>query len=120
MEKTYGDMIREARDALGLTQQELADDTELGVSTGTLSRWENGHLKPSIDQAVLLIEKLRLNPYAFLRALGFPLVLKREDRIEPELLRAILRLSAEDQKALAPFVQRVADAGPLPEERGTQ
>lgn len=37
--------IRELREALRLTQEEFA--RELGVSFTTVSRWENGHGKPS-------------------------------------------------------------------------
>ncbi len=39
------DQIRELREALGVTQEEFA--RELGVSLTTVSRWENGHGKPS-------------------------------------------------------------------------
>ena len=37
--------IRELRESLRLTQEEFA--RELGVSFTTVSRWENGHGKPS-------------------------------------------------------------------------
>ncbi len=37
--------IRSLREALKLTQEEFA--RELGVSFTTVSRWENGHGKPS-------------------------------------------------------------------------
>jgi DNA-binding transcriptional regulator YiaG len=37
--------IRSLRQALKLTQEEFA--RELGVSFATVSRWENGHGKPS-------------------------------------------------------------------------
>lgn len=37
--------IRSLRETLGLTQEEFA--RELGVSFTTVSRWENGHGKPS-------------------------------------------------------------------------
>jgi len=37
--------IKEARDALGLTQEELA--RKLDVSVATVSRWETGKCKPS-------------------------------------------------------------------------
>ena len=37
--------IRRLREALGLTQEEFA--REVGVSFTTVSRWENGHGKPS-------------------------------------------------------------------------
>ena len=39
------DRIRSLREALRMTQEEFA--RELGVSFTTVSRWENGHGKPS-------------------------------------------------------------------------
>ena len=40
-----GERIRALRQALGLTQEQLA--TRLGVSFPTVNRWENNHAKPS-------------------------------------------------------------------------
>ncbi|MBW4661070.1 MAG: helix-turn-helix domain-containing protein [Drouetiella hepatica Uher 2000/2452] len=40
-----GERIRELRQALGLTQEQLA--ARLGVSFPTVNRWENKHAKPS-------------------------------------------------------------------------
>jgi putative transcriptional regulator len=39
-------MIRAWRHRTGLTQEDLAD--ALGVTFSTVSRWENGHVRPSI------------------------------------------------------------------------
>jgi transcriptional regulator with XRE-family HTH domain len=39
------DVLREARTAVGLTQQEAAG--RIGVSTGTVARWEQGRITPS-------------------------------------------------------------------------
>jgi len=39
--------IKEARLAIGLTQQELAD--QLGVSHGIIQMWENARRSPSVD-----------------------------------------------------------------------
>jgi transcriptional regulator with XRE-family HTH domain len=36
--------LRAAREAMGITQQELAD--KLGVGQGTISRWEAGERQP--------------------------------------------------------------------------
>jgi transcriptional regulator with XRE-family HTH domain len=51
-------MIRELRDALGLTQEQFA--AKLGVTYSTISRWENKKGDPS-PLAILRIEKLRKN-----------------------------------------------------------
>ena len=40
-----GHLIRAFRLQIGLTEEELAH--ALGISFSTVSRWENGHMKPS-------------------------------------------------------------------------
>lgn len=40
-----GDLIRELRQELGLTQEKFA--AKLGVTFPTVNRWENKHAKPS-------------------------------------------------------------------------
>jgi len=41
----FGEILREIRSELGITQEQFA--RELNVSFSTLSRWENGHTTPS-------------------------------------------------------------------------
>ncbi len=45
MQDHMGDMVRRLRNKLGLTQEELAH--ELGITVGTVNRWENGRFRPS-------------------------------------------------------------------------
>jgi putative transcriptional regulator len=45
MQDHMGDMVRRLRSKLGLTQEELAH--ELGITVGTVNRWENGRFRPS-------------------------------------------------------------------------
>ncbi|GIW41849.1 MAG: hypothetical protein KatS3mg076_2426 [Candidatus Binatia bacterium] len=45
MEKNMGEFIRKLRARLGLTQEELAH--QLGITVGTVNRWENGRFRPS-------------------------------------------------------------------------
>jgi transcriptional regulator with XRE-family HTH domain len=40
-----GDLVRQLRTRLGLTQEKLA--ARLGVTFPTINRWENGRAKPS-------------------------------------------------------------------------
>lgn len=40
-----GDIIKEVRHELGITQEKLAH--ELDISFSTINRWENGHTSPS-------------------------------------------------------------------------
>ncbi len=41
----FGDIIKEVRKELGITQEKLAH--ELDISFSTINRWENGHTSPS-------------------------------------------------------------------------
>ncbi len=50
--------IRELREALGLTTQELAD--KLGVARYTINRWESGQTKP-LPAFVKILERLKSN-----------------------------------------------------------
>jgi len=50
--------IREARERLGLTQQQLAD--AIGKDQPTISRYENG-TRPTVDDAPKLAETLGLS-----------------------------------------------------------
>jgi DNA-binding transcriptional regulator YiaG len=45
MHDQMGEMVRRLRSKLGLTQEELAH--ELGITVGTVNRWENGRFRPS-------------------------------------------------------------------------
>lgn len=51
--KRFGDRLREARKAAGMTQERLG--FELGVSKSSVSAWENGHETPAFK----LLETLR-------------------------------------------------------------
>ena len=46
---TFGEAIKEKREALGMTQQELAE--KLFVSRQTVCRWENGSRCPDLIMA---------------------------------------------------------------------
>ena len=45
MQDHMGELVRRLRSKLGLTQEELAH--ELGITVGTVNRWENGRFRPS-------------------------------------------------------------------------
>jgi len=55
---TIGARIRQARTALGLTQQGLAD--KLNVTVQSVSQWETGRTRPNYDRINLLEEVLGL------------------------------------------------------------
>ncbi|MBD3886756.1 helix-turn-helix transcriptional regulator [Phormidium tenue FACHB-886] len=63
-----GQLIRELRQTLKLTQEKFA--AQLGVSFPTINRWENGHATPSplaLKQIDMLFNQLSQSPDATLR-----------------------------------------------------
>ena len=59
----FGDRIRDARKAAGLTQRQLADS--LGVSNTSISNWEKGLSRPDADMIQKLCVILSLQPNYF-------------------------------------------------------
>ncbi|PSR18620.1 transcriptional regulator [filamentous cyanobacterium CCP3] len=58
-----GQLIRELRQTLKLTQEQFA--AQLGVSFPTINRWENGHANPSrlaLKQINTLVHDLSTSP----------------------------------------------------------
>lgn len=56
--------LREAREANGLSQRDLAD--KLGLKVAIVSHWETGRRLPSLDVLVRLCEVLNRTPEFFL------------------------------------------------------
>ena len=56
----FGETIRKARKALGLTQRQLAE--KLGVGNTSISNWEKGLSRPDADMIQKLCDVLRLQP----------------------------------------------------------
>lgn len=44
---TFGEKVKQVREKLNLSQEELAK--ELGVSFATINRWEKGHTHPTYE-----------------------------------------------------------------------
>ena len=64
MEKRdYGEVIRSARRAAGLSQEGLA--ARVGVSRNAVAGWETGHSRPDLDAVPSLCQALRLSPDRF-------------------------------------------------------
>lgn len=64
-----GELIREKRTLLELSQQELAD--KLGVSKSAISRYENGSIgNMGLDKAQALVKALNLDPLVLLGFVG--------------------------------------------------
>lgn len=56
-EERMGEVIRYLRQQLGMTQEELAQS--LGITVGTVSRWEKGRFRPSRLARALIVEFAR-------------------------------------------------------------
>jgi len=98
----YAGVIREARRAAGMSQQELAD--RAGVSRNTVAGWETGHSRPELDSVPALCG-----------ALGLPLasffgVRDRFSREERQLLTAFRAMGAGDRQVLLWQAEAVAAA----------
>ena len=63
MSKTFGDRIRDARKAAGLTQRQLAD--KIDVSNTSISNWENSFSMPDPDTIQHLCWALGVQPNYF-------------------------------------------------------
>ena len=59
----FGEKIRNARKALGMTQRQLAD--RIGVSNTSISNWEKGLSRPDADLIQKLCSALQLQPNDF-------------------------------------------------------
>ena len=59
----FGDIIRNARKSMGLTQRQLAD--RIGVSNTSISNWEKGLSRPDADLIQKLCGVLHLQPNDF-------------------------------------------------------
>ena len=62
--KHFGQRLREARVAAGLSQSELEDIS--GIPKARLSRYENGHVEPSIQTLARLSRALNVSEAALL------------------------------------------------------
>ena len=62
------DTVRRTRDALGMTQKELAQ--LLGVSPITISFWETGRTTPRAKQRVKILASAAMSPRSASRAVG--------------------------------------------------
>lgn len=70
IENQLGDLIYYRRTCLGLTLEEVAKAT--GVSKGTLSRWERGQLKMSVNHLIALCKTLDVTPAEILAEIKEP------------------------------------------------
>lgn len=56
---SLGNRIKQARERIGITQEELADS--IGVSRTTIARYELGEIEPKLRNLVALAERLSVS-----------------------------------------------------------
>ena len=56
---SLGNRIKQARERIGITQEELADS--IGVSRTTIARYELGEIEPKLRNLVALAERLAVS-----------------------------------------------------------
>lgn len=70
--KAFGQHLKSLREAKGLTSDELA--FRCLTEKTTISRFENGHHAPGLDQLALLAKGLDLNLSEFMEGFDFEIV----------------------------------------------
>ena len=103
MENQLAENIREHRKSLGLTQEQLAE--RLGVTLGTVSKWERGSSEPDLGYIMDLAELFHVSVDALI---GFSMrgadAEEEADRIEAMLNKAsFAEVEAEYDNALKKF-----------------
>ena len=92
----FGERIREAREKLGLTQEDFAD--QLGISRASLALYESGRREPKVDVLARLVEVTKVAPDFYLG---------RSDAMEHNSHEVLELLSLTDESLIA-----IADANP--------
>ena len=54
--KTVGEIIRQARKATGLTQEEVSE--KLGLSRSVIAKYETGAISPTIDRLIEIMDAI--------------------------------------------------------------
>ena len=102
----FGEKIRNARKALGLTQRQLAQ--QLGVSNTSVSNWEKGLSRPDADMIQSLCSILRLQPNDFYGTTESGFHLTRPAVSDEDIKFALFGGSGEITDAMYDEVKRFA------------
>lgn len=78
MEEKMSDFVRQLRHQLGMTQEEFAH--ALGITVGTVNRWENRRFRPSKLARATIVE--------FARRHGVPVALSEHESGTAENVKA--------------------------------
>ena len=101
---TFGERLREARTAGGLTQSALVKRS--GIPKPTLSRYENDHVLPSLATLARLAEALHVSPGSLLAGTPSPV-----DELVVALLErgVVIRTSAQARRIASLVADAVSD-----------
>ena len=102
----FGDRIRDARKAAGLTQRQLADN--LGVSNTSISNWEKGLSRPDADMIQKLCHYLSLDPNYFYGTENAPVGDHKRTVSDEEIKFALFGGDGEITDAMYDEVKRFA------------
>ncbi len=91
---SIGKRIRKAREAVGVTQEELAE--RIGVSRSAVARWELGEIEPKLRNLIALATELDVSTDELLG------ISVRED--PGEIVRRQMGLSKSSMDALVGFI----------------
>ncbi len=106
MNNSFGQMVREAREELGLTQEVLSQDI---CDVSTMSRIETGSFVPSYRVAQALMERLGFLNYAYT---DFPDMGKQEfQKIKNVVLNALSTGTTERMDEYMVFLKEAASSG---------
>ena len=102
----FGDRIRDARKAAGLTQRQLADS--LGVSNTSISNWEKGLSRPDADMIQKLCTYFSLQPNYFYGTENAPAETGKRTISDEEIKFALFGGDGEITDAMYDEVKRFA------------
>ena len=75
--KAFGNHLKQIRESKGLTSEDLAHRCRTAKTT--ISRFENGHHSPGIDQLALIANGLEISLSELLQGFDFSIEVERED-----------------------------------------
>ena len=102
----FGETIRNARKALGLTQRQLAET--LGVANTSVSNWEKGLSRPDADMIQKLCVCLQLQANDFYGTSGAPAQSDRQPVSDEDIKFALFGGDGEITDAMFDEVKRFA------------
>lgn len=112
--KSYGRLIREAREAARKDHAWVAE--RVGRSVSTVRRWEDGEDKPSIDSINTLVSILPLSAEELVLAMGLNLNPPPIARLPRALVDALVRLGPADQRQVLRIARGLAALPDEPQE----